>query len=94
MPYIGEANIDESWKNVVTEFVPNLVEGTTYRIIYSSIRGGEYIRQAANPGNALKGHGVPLSGEREITVEAGVGIWMRSFSGQAQADGRIVVETA
>ena len=94
MPYIGEVAIDENWKNVVKEFVPNLVTGTKYRIIHLSLRGGEYIRQAANPGNALKGHGVPLSGEREITVEAGVGIWMRSFSGQAQSDGRVVVETA
>ena len=65
MPYIGEANIDESWKNVVTEFVPNLAEGTRYRILHLSLRGGEYIRQAANPGNALKGHGVPLSGMRK-----------------------------
>ena len=94
MPYIGEVAINGDWKNVVTAFQPNLVTGTKYRIIHLSLRGGEYIRQAANPGNALEGHGVPLAGEREIVVEAGVGIWMRSFSGQAQSDGRVVVETA
>ena len=94
MPYIGEATIDENWKNVVTEFVPNLVTGTKYRIVHLSIRGGEYIRQAAHPGPALKGHGVPLSGARELTVEAGVGIWIRSYAGAEQPDGRVVVETA
>ena len=93
MPHVGQLEIaSESWTNIVTGFMPNLVVGTKYRITHLSIRGGEMIRQMADPGDALKGKGVPSDGVREIVTEAGIGIWIRSFG--AGIDGYVVVETA
>ena len=94
MPHIGEVNIGGNWINLVTHFTPNLVVGTKYRLVYLTISGGEYLRLAGNPGNVLKKHGVPLSGIREIVVEAGIGIWIRSMSEKTTTDGLCLVETA
>ena len=94
MPYVGEFSLDENWTNLVTEATPDLAVGTKYRIINLGTRALEYIRLEDSPGNALKGHGVPLGagGERELTIEANVGLWIRGTGGSSL--GLVVVETA